>query len=377
MTDPAKVSWALYFAELKEPTPEARRLDRTTRPLEMTGYWRVEAAKTKPDFPVLIYTATNPDGTLQQSYWAKGPFKPQFVMDNEGNWAKFVERDWLNCVAVTKPDFEVALKTGRWPDGKPAREMTEEEQRGIEADKPLPEQLTAVHAEIAELTKAGITTQESANKGRTLLDRFRTLVKLGKAAHDVEKAPHLQKVNQIDAFWNRFIGKQPLDDGKALADAINAFLLAEQARLDAAAREETKRREQAAIEAAAAEAARLRKEREDQLEAERKQAEAYGQPAPEVLPAAEIEAEIAAKVAEAVAPVVPVVAPKAKAGGEYGRTVSAKKTRVVTVVDAALLCNHFLDSRNPDKGFADYLQDRAKKADKAGISLPGVKAETV
>lgn len=370
------VSFKLWHAEMKEPVPEADRMRRATDRLQIGGYWRIEAARTKPDYPVLIWTEAGKEdlGTIFQIGQ-----KVRNTVEHAAEWDEFTQGSWLWCRAVSKADYAQALTSGVWPDGKPARQMTAEEKLGIDVkpgDNNAPQSETLAEQIASLVDKIDgtlVTDQASADVASGLLDKMRKLLELAADAHKVEKQPHWDAGLAVDAKWAK-IRDPGISAGKILKAARDNWLKKEQDRLDAiTAAENKKRRDEAEAEN------RKRREEADALAAAeterlRKEAEAHGQIVD--------ENEIAERVAETVAPVVEVKAetieaPKAKASSAFGRGTTAKKTKVITVTDAALLINFLLDSRHPDPELAEWLQKKAEKIVKAKMTAPGITVEEI
>jgi hypothetical protein len=279
-------------------------------------------------------------------------------------WDEFTQGSWLWCRAVTRDEYAHAMETGFWADGKPARQMSDEEKLGIDTstggnNPPIEESLAdQIAALVGKIEDLAVTDQASADAASGYLDKLRKLLELAEAARVREKEPFLEGGRQVDAKWSKV--RQPgIDAGTRLKAARDKWLRDEQARLDAIAAEETRKRREEAERAAEAEAERLRKE-----------AEQHGQPVD--------ESEIAERVQAAV-PVVEEVQPeRARASSDFGRATTAKKTKRAMIVDLSILAGHFVigtgtaDKPLPDADFLDYMQKRADKAMRAKITLPGV-----
>jgi len=354
------MSYDLWNAELLNPVPASDRLERTIKPTMMSGFWRIEAAKTKADYPVAIWTGEGQTATM-----FKIGLKLMNTEQDPNEWQDFLDRTWPLCHAVTTPAYHAAMASGFWADGKPARKMSDEEKLGIDVkpgdnQAPVEEALADQIAALVE--KADATpepqTQEQANAATGILDKLRTLLKRAEAERVAEKEPHLEAGRAVDAKW-ALIADPGKRAGVALDSRRKAYLLKEQARLDAIAAEETRKRE----EAARAEQERIRLEREAEF---RQHAEEAG------LPQEDVDRHIAETPVPEVK-VEPVEAQRATAGTEFGRASGLKKVKVAVIVDKAALLAALAD----DADMLEYLQSRADKALKAKITLPGVKIEEV
>lgn len=365
----ARVSWAQWRAELKTPLAPERRGDRSTEPLEMTGYWRIESAKTKPDYPVSIWTRVKPrqpsDGEAEEgdaTIFQIG-HKLRNTAEARTEWDEFATGTFLKCIAVSKADWDRALASGFWPsDGKPARQMSEAEKAGIPETveggnaPPIEATLEDQIKTLAEAIEATVepTTVEQANALEEKLGRMRRLLKLAEAEREKEKEPFLTGGREVDAKWQA-IGLPGGNAYRAGELRKKAFLKKEEDRVKAEAEKERKR-QQAIIDA---ENQRIREENEKRL------AEALAAPVGDKQPEVEFIEEVKA------APVVEV--PKVSVGSAFGRSSGLKTKSVATVTDAAKLAQHFLDTKDED--FLKYLLERAQKAVRAKITLPGVAVE--
>jgi hypothetical protein len=352
VTDP---NWNLWQSERKTPTPEDRRLDRPTDPLLMTGYWRIERAKTRHDTPVLIWTEAGQEHTIYQrgaTVWN--------TLGHADKWQDFLDKDWLHCVAVTKADWSQALETGFWPDGKPAKMMSQEEKLGISTEPgdnqgPVEELLSEQIAELADkASKTAVIDQPSADTATGILDRLRLLLQKAEAKRVEEKEPFLEGGRQVDAKWKGV--RQPgLDAGEALDKRRRAWLRQEQARLDAIAAEETRK----AQEAARAEQERIAEEENAKRAAE---AEEKGEAPPEPVQPEDVQVAVPEVAAE-----------RATAGSAYGRNSGLRRVKVAKITDIRVFAGYLVDSQDVD--MMACLRKRADAAARAKIALPGLTLE--
>lgn len=336
MTDDLYRYW-----RLERKTPGSQPRD-TNDPI--AGFYRHDGAKTKPSWPVAIWyddTAHHKVGNSQKD-------GDDALLEFKG------ESTWHKCSAVTQAEYDAAMATGFWSDGKNARHMDDAEKMGIDigaggnnapADETLGEQIAALAGKLD--TTAEPTTQDQANALSGMLDKMRALLRLAEGERVKEKQPHLDAGRDVDTKWQA-IG-QPGGDAYREGEARRkSFLKKEQARLDKEAADK-RAAQQAEIDA---ENARIR-ETNALVAAE---AAGQGQTAP-----ATIMTEIAAPAFEA---------PRAVAGSTFGRASGLKKVTVIDTVDIEALAFHFIETNDAD--FVAYLNERAKKALRGKVTLPGV-----
>lgn len=334
MTD----QWQYWRDELANPGGHSRDEDRN-----ISGFYRMDGARTKPSYPVAIWREEGQEATIFQI----GRKRPQNSDADNQEWHEFIGNGWTKCVAVTREEWNKALDTGFWSDGKHSRQMDETEKLGIDtatggnnapAEESLADQISTLAEKIDGTPEP--TTQDQANTLSGLLDKMRALLRLAEAERVKQKEPHLQASRAVDSAWTAI--KTPGEQAGIAGEARRkAYLKKVQAKLDA-------------------DAAAERKRQQDQIDAENESIRAA---------AADLGLEQgSAFVPEKVAPVIE--APRATAGSAYGRASGLKKITVVDAVDQAVLTKHFIDTNDQD--FANYLTDRAKKAIRAKITLPGV-----
>lgn len=121
MTD----QWASWTAEIIaidrgfKPSPKVPGTLRRDEPFD--GYWRIMGAESKHDTPVLLWRSEG-----HQSYTFQiGRSQPRNSEINSVEWQDFVTSSWLKCSAVRKADWDKALETGFWRDGRPSRPIVE------------------------------------------------------------------------------------------------------------------------------------------------------------------------------------------------------------------------------------------------------------
>jgi hypothetical protein len=382
-----KEGYALWGKELVEPTPVERRGDRTTVPVLMNGFWRlVSDAKTKHDLPFAIWTDKGEDGQLKaETIFQFGATQPKNTVENKEQFERFATGWWLSAVAVTQKDWDIALRTGFWPDGRAAKEMTVAEKQGIEIPEgdnapPKEESLADQIKSLADLINASKepTTQAEASTLSGRLDKMRTLVGLAEAERVKQKEPHLTAGREIDDLWNA-IKKPGQDAGNFGIELKRAYLKKEQARLQAIADEENRKREEAAKaereKIARETAARLAQEAEDR----RKEAAEAGATEEEIAESIPTAEEITARAEEvaavAVAPVEKVEAQRATAGSSFGRSTGLRKVTVGEITDALAFATYLIKAEDDDIMAA--LKKRAGQFARAKAKgIPGINLST-
>jgi len=310
--------------------PAHQRRDDAELPLD--GFWRISAAKTKPDAPVAIWTAE--DGVT----WCKIGRRKEFPSTGD-EWQEFITgASWLKCRAVTEDQYRQALDSGMWFDNKPSRQLSIEEELGL--PKPGENSQAPEHEALRDVIEAAVekadalqvTTQEEADLAVALIDKLAKLFKYGDDKRAELKRPHDEAATQIQQTWLPVIN--PAEAARvSLRKRKDQFLVAEQARLNKIAADE--------------EAARLA-----------------------ALPKTEPGAE----------PVytAPVKAEKASAGGATGRASSVRMKWVGEITDQGALLAHLV--ANKDADLVALLQNRADAAARAFKSetpIPGVKGHHV
>lgn len=345
-----KPSYDLWYRELASPTPEARRADRPTDRLYINGFWRMDGARTKPSWPVAIWTDVEKDGEAKTDTIFQIGRKVQNTFEHPAEWAEFTENGWLKCVAVSESDWHQALGTGYWPsDNKPARQMTEEEKLGVEVqtggnNAPVEELLADQISGLAELLEK--TAEPASNEDASLLagrlDKMRLLLKKADDARVVEKEPYLQGGREVDARWKAVA--QPGDTAYAAATARQkAWLRKEQARIVAEGLAERKRLQDEAD-----------RQRQEIVDAEK----AKGVP--------EAVAEASAPVIE----VAPVEAPRATASSAFGRASGLRKVKRGHIDNMAEFVTALAEIKHPE--LLTLAQKLADRAAKAGVPIKGM-----
>lgn len=384
-------SYDLWKTEFYTPTPAEDRLSRPSEPHLLSGFWRIEGARTKPDWPVAIWTKEGADHTIFQI-----GRKVMNTAEHGTEWEEFASGSWLRCTAVSEGDWHQALDTGLWPDGKPARQISEEERHDIipttpaeeggnmildeETGEPVDDFWLQIKTKLEALAvKAGalgkittvkgkgvlrVTTLADAETAAKLRDDIREIGGMGEKRRKEEKKPHDDAAKAVQEKWVPVLA--PASElAEALLNGIAAFQAAEEARL---AEEARKKRE--------AEEARIREEREAELrrEAEARAAEAAkAGESPPVIDDEQIAAQAAEEAAEEAAEIVGE-APKVEVrGSAYSKATRKAKQRSAKITDAAALVKHLLDANDAD--LLDYLQQRANAAARAKITLPGTEID--
>lgn len=336
---------------------------------QMSGYWRATAAKTKPDLPVaiIIHGEDKNGATVVQ----KGAYRPFTNVAEPDRFHQFLSWTWPHCVPVTREEWAAALETGRWADGKPAREIGAEERLDIIADTPaseggnmpegestLAEQIDAkITAKIKAAIELGpITSLDVANAAAFIIDDLKALWTMGDNARAAEKKPHDDAAKAVQARWLPII--TPAEQARTqLRNAVLKWQRDEQERQAAAERQ---RQAEERKRIAAEEAERLKRE------AEERAAQQPDVPAPT---ADDIEAQAQQIAADAV---VPVEVAKPTVSAPYGRAISKAKRYVGKITDKQAFIGALIGQ--PD--FETWLQQKANTLARAKMKLPGMEIVT-
>jgi hypothetical protein len=396
-----EISWDLWRNELRAPTPEARRADRPRDPKLMTGYWRIQAARTKPDYPVLIFTEETGKGTgilLDATLFTIGN-KVMNTVENAKEWQEFLDGSWLHCVAVEKGVYAAAADPkgpGLWPDKKPARQISAAEKQDVIAaatdsegrgtnTKDLTAILSDARDAVAEedpyflqikdkLDKAvergkaigTIDSMAKAEAAAEVVDAISDVGKLGEARRKSEKAPWDLGAAAVQGKWVPVLGPASTFSA-ALKDAAIAFKVREEKRLRA---EEEARQRAERERLAAAERERLAAE----AEARRRELEEAGATSEEVASAVPSSEDIdarAAQVADEQIAETPPVDTSVRVSTKHGRALSKAKRKVGVITDP----DKFIAAIKGQADFNEWLQDKANKLARAGTALDGMKIE--
>jgi hypothetical protein len=394
------MSYDFWRGELANPTPPERRLDRPTDPAVLSGFYRLNAARTKIDWPVAIWTSEAGD-----HFYSVGGKTRNCQLESE-SWERFLAASWLKCTAVSEEDFRKAIETKLWPDGKEALRLTDEErlalsiERAAKAVDPIPEATDSTgrgtnydpslvddepdeQAEPStddeprdlehERIKAGleilrgqwdkfgpVDSIERANAAAAILEPMRRLGSEGERLRKEERKPFDDAIAAVQAKWLPVL-KPASETVDTIRNSIDAFQRRELARK---LREEEERRQAEARRLTEEKAARLREE-----EAERQRlAAAYGQPAEPAKTEDEIEAEAAEAAEREVAERPPPRIEKPRVGTAYGRAVSVAKRRRGEITDRAA----FIAAIDEHPDFEEWLKDKANKLARARVRVAGM-----
>lgn len=352
---------------------------------EIAGYWRVMAAKTKIDWPCLVWRNSQ-DYLIQ---W--GGARPKVMQPDEVN--EFRAGTFLKCMAVRKAAWEQAILSKQWPDGKAAIPTTAEERQDIipttpaeeggnmmldeETGEPVDDFWLQIKTKLEALTTKAeglgrvvsikgkpafqITDLATAEKAAKLRDDIREIGAMGEARRKEEKKPHDDAADAVQAKWVPVLGPAS-SMAAAILNGIDAYQRAEQARLEM---EERARREAERKRLAAEEAERIAAE----VAARAAEAAEKGEVVAEVT-AEEIAAEAEARAAAEVDASPIEIAKPTVQGSAFSRAASKARTRTATITDAKALVLHLLDADDAD--LLEYLQKRASAAARAKVTLPGV-----
>lgn len=318
--------FSYWQAELLEPHSQHRD---PPPPVIIDGWWRIKAATTKTDFPAVVWQDSN--GVT----WAQvGRAMP--VREDSQQWFDFLAWSFPWAEAVTKEEFDKAMETGRWSDGKQSRRPAPVKTEA-EAAPPLDPDQSSNNAfldeelrdQIEVLIEAGkrvvVTDQATANKAAEITARLRILWKRAEDARKTEKAPLDQQVHAVQAKWTP-MQQDAAAEGTRLDKLVSDWLKAEDRR--------------------------LAEEAQKQAEEARKASPVSPQP----------EAEPSQRTAPA---------PKAAARSAYGRARTLRTVKKGVITDEA----KFIKAIRGSADFKEFLQNKANTIARTGTEVPGMKIE--
>ena len=257
----------LYWRqELKNPGCNARDTNRT----DLSGFYRIAAAATKPEWPLAIWKQN--DGLV-----AKIGEKVIRSSDVE-TWYDFLGSTWMKAHAVTEAAYRSALKDGHWPADPKTGEIREAKHRDAQPRSDANADIKMVHTDIRtgavpgpghnlpadpfealklelegelelgrELYKTPIETAEQADKVAVTAKKIAAIRNRADKMREKEKAPHLEAGRAVDEKF-----REPIASADKAAAALKKH---SEPWFDKLARDELARQK-----AARAEADRLAKE---------------------------------------------------------------------------------------------------------------------
>lgn len=307
------------------------------------AYWRDACAGTfgpiSPDDPQ--------PGRYRMRKGKGGPYLPVAIFRNaKGELVAAVGKDFVDATTiwtwcadkpVSEADYKVALSTGKWPGDIDIGHNS--------GDLSLKEEIEDRASTALEwLATNGIKTKVDADTAANYRAAMLELKKRAETEHKAEKAPHLEAGKRVDTKYKPLI---------ETADGAGATLRTELGKYLAKVEAEENARKRAAYDAeqAAIKAKWLAEAAERVKKMERDPIAALTDPEPEL-------------------PVLPVAPEpvKVSAGGQRGRVTGLKTVTSYVVVDHAKALAFFADHED----VRDVVEALAKKAGKAGVTVPGV-----
>jgi hypothetical protein len=321
--------YAYWQAELAEPHSQHRD---PPGDVMIDGWWRIQAAMSKTDYPAVVWM----DSTGK--VWAQVG-RAQAVQEGTQQWFDFFAWSFPWAVAVTKEQFDAAVETGRWEDGKQARRpyvvKTDAEAapsldpeaasntNGVFLDEELRDQIDVL---IDAGKRIEVKDQASANKATEITARLRILWKRAEGARKAEKEPLDLAIHAVQAKWTP-MQLDAAGEGSRLDDLVRKWLREEQKRIDD---EEAQKRAASAREA------------------------------PEVSPQPDTGER------QRTAP-----APKAAARSAYGRARTLRTVKIGVITDET----KFIKAIRSGADFQDWIGTKANSLARGGVTVPGMKIE--
>lgn len=117
------------------------------------GFYRMMGATTKWDTPVGIWCADGHEAVVLQI----GRETPKTLAPDADDFWRFRSQTFLSCAAVRRADWDSALKTGFWPDGKLSRNPIEIKDRAALVDYLRTDIDMLIYKKASEAAKRGET----------------------------------------------------------------------------------------------------------------------------------------------------------------------------------------------------------------------------
>lgn len=319
--------------------PGSQRRDNVEEPLN--GWWRSRGAKTKWDWPAVVWTD---DRGLT---WGQVGHAAPFEFNTDG-WYRWYDWSFVKSDAVTEEEYQRAMDKGFWDDGKISRRPLEDDPKATHTayvgDDPssnaapprdeLADMIEAIASQIAKIEV--VEDQATADRMAGLLDRLRRLWKQSDEARAKEKEPHLTEGRMVDGRWKPILARAEVSGGLGKA-RLNKYLIAEENRLRAEARAQREAEEAAARAAAEAAGGSEPVEAPEQPDRGRRQPE-----------------------------------PVARAHSEYGGKAASLTTRSYGVIENE---TKFINAIKGGSDFKDFIQKKADALARAGQQVNGMTIE--
>lgn len=298
------------------------------------GFYRMRRSRNGPWLPVAIFTTTAGEHVALVGSERKRE-DPNYI------WT------WCAKHPVAQADAKHAFANGNtWPSDAPTI-GDNAAKAGIGPIELLRDYMETARSWFSKIGK--IDNQKAADQAANYADEILRLKSSADAERDAKVRPHLEAQREINGQY-----KPTIDEATVLArqikDASTGYLVSEKRRLEDEARAKYEAQRRAAeLERARIEAERAKQMRDDPIAA-------LTSPEPE-LPIAPLPPE-------------PV---KVHAGGQRGRRMGLRKETVYSVADFDAVYAWAKD--NPK--VREAVEKVAIQAAKAGVAVPGIKAEEV
>ena len=262
-----------------------------------------------------------------------------------------------------KHDLYLAVRSGEpWPDLNPEVTRTNQapDDNSFEA---LQERIDDLGREAERLIRAGAAnSQEAADQAADVANKLAELRGKADKQRDYEKRPHLEAGRAVDDKWRPIL--TAADIYSRLKDVVCKPWLAAQKAVKDRAEAEARRKANEAAEAARRAEAEARQKAEEAARTGNAAAAAGAARLAQ-------EAETAAQQAAMAEQKAETIAASSITAGTRGRGVHLRGKTVITIEDRAAVLAFFNDRQE----LTDLLQTMAEKAVRAGITVPGVKAD--
>jgi hypothetical protein len=351
-------------ANSREQTVTLNANDETSWRARLAGQ-PYDSDPNHPDYGFYRIRRRDRNGWKVYAYWyAKGTGELRCLCDGRplDETAALEQWLWASRNAITFDQYNAALDGEPWPDLSEAvtrinAAPDDDSYEGILAA------INALESEAKRLiAKGAAKTKDEADVAGDIADKLGKLWKKADVARETEKRPHLEAERAVDDKWRPVLTAATIY--KRLKEIVCQPWLAAETAKKRKAEAEARAKAEAAARAAHEAAEKARQEQETAAKSGSIKSEVAADKATEA-------AEAAGRAAAEAKQQADYIAASTVTAGVRGRGVHLRSETVVTIEDRDAVLAFFKDRQE----ITDCLLMMAKKANKAGVVVPGVKVE--